>query len=69
MQKKKRSVSALDEGNCQKMFIEKREIYMNTQQAEALGVDVFRDVCSRRPCVGGKRTDRDIPAASVAPGF
>lgn len=36
-----------------------REIYMNTQQAEALGVDVFRDVCSRRPC-GAKRTDRDV---------
>ena len=52
-----------------KMFIEKREIYMNIQQAEALGMDVFSEVCSHRPCKRKKLTIRELLTESVVPQF
>lgn len=58
--KKKSSVSALDEGNRQKIFIAKREIYMNIQHAEALGMDIFSEVCSHRPAV----KDKNLPSGT-----
>ena len=51
------------------MFIEKREIYMNIQQAEALGMDVFSDVCSHRPCQRKKHTTGELLTESVVPQF